>query len=100
MTMKGRYDKKKHHKRKRGKNQMKRKSWTFSEEKLLMENYESKTIKELIVMFKGRTPESINNKIKRLKKAGKLAGGKTDTTKQRSYIQRGKDVFFIVDQAK
>lgn len=79
---------------------MRRKNWTYSEQKLLMENYETKTIKELLVMFPGRTAESLNNKIKRLKKAGKLIGGKTETTKQRSYSQRGIDVFFTVDQAK
>lgn len=79
---------------------MKRKSWTYTEEKKLMESYKSKTIKELMVMFPGRSAESINNKIKRLKKTGKLAGGKTEETKKRSYDQRGMDVFFTVDQTK
>lgn len=77
-----------------------RKGWTFTEEKKLIEFYHTKTIKELEVMFPGRSRESINNKIKRLKAAGKIKDGKTDSTVQRSYDQRGQDVFFTVDQAK
>ena len=76
-----------------------RKEWTFSEEKILIEHYNSKTIKELMVMLPGRGKESINNKIKRLKSSGKIAEGKTDKAKNRAYHQRGKDVFFTVDQA-
>jgi len=78
----------------------KRKGWTFSEEKKLIDSYHTKTIKELEVMFPGRSRESINNKIKRLKAQGKIKDGKTDSTKKRAYHQRGKDVFFTVDQAK
>jgi cytochrome c oxidase assembly protein Cox11 len=78
----------------------KRKGWTFSEEKKLIDSYHTKTIKELEVMFPGRSRESINNKIKRLKAQGKIKDGKTNTAKQRAYNQRGKDVFFTVDQAK
>jgi len=77
-----------------------RKGWSFTEEKKLMENYHSKTIKELEVMFPNRSRESINNKIKRLKAAGKIKDGKTDDAIKRSYNQRGKDVFFTVDQVK
>lgn len=76
-----------------------RKEWTFSEEKVLMEHYQTKTIKELMVMLPSRGRESINNKIKRLKAAGKIDEGKTDKAKARAYHQRGKDVFFTVDQA-
>lgn len=79
---------------------MRRRPWTYSEEKALLENYETKTIKELMVMFKGRTSESINNKIKRLKRVGKLAGGKTDITKQRSYNQRGKEIPVTINQTE
>ena len=77
-----------------------RKGWSFTEEKKLIDSYHTKTIKELEVMFPNRTRESINNKIKRLKAAGKIKDGKTEATVQRSYNQRGKDVFFTVDQAK
>lgn len=71
---------------------MARKGWTFSEERVLIENYNTKTIKELMVMLPSRGRESINNKIKRLKAAGKIVEGKTDQTKNRAYHQRGKDV--------
>jgi hypothetical protein len=71
---------------------MARREWGFSEEKILIEYYNIKTIKELMVMLTGRGRESINNKIKRLKAAGKIIEGKTDTTKDRAYHQRGKDV--------
>lgn len=68
---------------------MKRRKWSFTEEKVLIENYNKCTIKELEMMFPERGRESINNKIKRLKAAGKIAEGKTDDTVQRSYEQRG-----------
>jgi len=76
-----------------------RRQWLPSEEKILIDNYNSKTIKELMVLLPDRGKESINNKIKRLKTAGKIAEGKSDSTKNRAYTQRGKDVFFTVDQA-
>lgn len=79
---------------------MLRRKWRSLEEKKLIDNYDKCTIQELMVMFPGRSQESINNKIKRLKTAGKIQGGKDDTAIQRSYDQRGKDVFFTVDQAK
>jgi hypothetical protein len=68
---------------------VKRKGWSYSEERLLIENYHEKTIKELETMFPDRPRESINNKIKRLKKAGKIKGGKEEVTIHRSYMQRG-----------
>lgn len=75
-----------------------RKGWTFSDEKKLIDNYAIKTIQELLTLFPGRSQESINNKIKRLKAAGKIKGGKDDNAVQRAYVQRGKDIFFTVDQ--
>ena len=77
---------------------MARREWAFSEEKILIEQYNIKTIKELMVILPGRGRESINNKIKRLKGAGKIVEGKTDQTKDRAYHQRGKDVSFNVEQ--
>lgn len=68
------------------------KSWGYSEEKLLMEKYDKLTIKELEQVFPNRSRESINNKIKRLKRIGKIKDGKDDTTIKRSYEQRGKEV--------
>ena len=80
---------------------MKRRKWSFTEEKVLIENYNKRTIKELEMMFPERGRESINNKIKRLKSAGKIAEGKSEDTVQRAYEQRGKvpalavnDVYF------
>jgi hypothetical protein len=67
---------------------MRRKEWSHSDEKKLMDNYDKCTIKELEIMFPGRSRESINNKIKRLKRAGRLAGGKTEETIKRAYEQR------------
>jgi hypothetical protein len=67
---------------------MGRKNWTHSDEKQLINNYDKCTIKELEAMFPDRSRESINNKIKRLKKAGKIAGGKTEDTIKRAYDQR------------
>jgi hypothetical protein len=79
---------------------MSRKGWRFSEEKILIENYETKTIKELEAMLPTRNADMINAKIKRLKASGRLASGKDDETVQRAYKQRGKEVFFTVDQVK
>ena len=63
-------------------------NWSYSEEKLLIENYENKTIKELQKMFPNRSQESINNKIKRLKKKKKLTGSKNEGARKRAYYQR------------
>lgn len=68
-----------------------KKGWSFSEEKILIDNYHGKTIYELMEMFQNRSQESINNKIKRLKAAGKIKGGKEDEVVQRAYDQRGQD---------
>lgn len=79
---------------------VRRKDWSFSEEKKLIDNYSKKTIHELMLLFPGRSQESINNKIKRLKAAGKIKGGKSNDVKQRAYEQRGKDMIFTIEQAK
>jgi hypothetical protein len=76
---------------------MKRRRWSFTEERVLIENYIKCTIKELEMMFPERGRESINNKIKRLKTAGKIAEGKTDDTVQRSYEQRGEQQAMTID---
>jgi hypothetical protein len=77
-----------------------RRGWINSDAKKLIDNYHIKTIQELMTMFPGRSQESINNKIKRLKAAGKISGGKEDNAVKRAYDQRGQDVFFTVDQVK
>lgn len=68
---------------------MRRRGWSHTETKILIEKYNQCTIKELEAIFPERSRESINNKIKRLKAAGKIAEGKTDDTIQRAYEQRG-----------
>ena len=76
---------------------MKRRGWSFTEERVLIDNYNKCTIKELEMTFPERSRESINNKIKRLKAAGKIAEGKTDDTVQRAYEQRGEKPFMAIN---
>lgn len=68
------------------------KSWSYSEEKFLLENYKDLTIKELEEKFPNRSRESIYNKIKRLKRIGKLKEGIDEETRKRSYSQRSKNI--------
>lgn len=79
---------------------IKRKDWRRTDELKLIENYPIKTIQELMIMFPGRSQESINNKIKRLKAEGKIEGGKVEDTVQRAYTQRGQELIFTIDQMK
>ena len=65
-----------------------RKKWSYSEERILVDNYADKTIKEFLELLPTRDADSINCKIKRLKAAGKIVGGKTDETIDRAYKQR------------
>jgi hypothetical protein len=67
-----------------------KKGWSFSEELLLKENYNDKTIKELELIFPKRSREAINNKIKRLKFKKEIVEGKTMPAILRAYEQRGK----------
>jgi hypothetical protein len=71
---------------------MKRRGWSHTETKVLIEKYNTCTIKELELVFPERSRESINNKIKRLKAAGKIAEGKEENTIKRAYEQRGSNV--------
>lgn len=71
---------------------MVRRGWSYSEEKILIDNYNDKTIKEIEVLLPKRRMDSINSKIKRLKASGKIKDGKTLDTKKRAYIQRTKDI--------
>lgn len=68
-----------------------RRDWSNTETKVLIDNYQDKTIKELQALFPERSAESINNKIKRLKKQGRIKDGKDQETVQRAYEQRGKN---------
>ena len=70
---------------------MPRKGWRRDEEQFLLDNYDSMTILELKKALKGRSSDSINAKIKRLKREGRLSGQKTDDTVTRSLKQRRRD---------
>lgn len=69
----------------------KNREWSYGEEQLLIENYHTSTIKELIKLIPTRNEESINSKIKRLKSQNKLKE-KTEDTIDRAYRQRRKDI--------
>lgn len=71
---------------------MRRRSWMMSEENLLRDNYKTMTIKELIRLLPGRSADSINAKIKRLKARRKLKGYKDEDVKNRSLHQRRKKI--------
>ena len=64
------------------------KKWKFSEERILILNYASSTIKELIALLPGRDQNNINMKIKRLKKQNRLTDVKLSETITRAYKQR------------
>ena len=68
---------------------LKHRRWSHTEKKVLIDNYNKLTIKELESLFPERSRESINNKIKRLKNIGKIKDGKTKSTVRRAYEQRG-----------
>jgi hypothetical protein len=68
------------------------KGWGYSEKKLLKKTYGKLTIKELEKLFPNRSRESINNKVKRLKRSGELTEGKDKDTIKRAYEQRGIEV--------
>jgi hypothetical protein len=65
-----------------------RKGWTYTEEKILIDNYTKCTIKELEELLPNRNAESINSKIKRMKYAGKLERRKSPEAIARAYTQR------------
>ena len=64
------------------------KRWKFSEERILIDNYSSKTIYELMELLPKRDQDSINCKIKRLKKQSRIDLNKSEDTVARSYKQR------------
>ncbi len=69
---------------------MARKLWSFSEKRILEDYYSTSTIKELEEMLPGRDFDSINAAVRRLKSHGKIKGGRTSDTRDRSYRQRGR----------
>jgi len=66
----------------------KRKGWSYTEEKILIDNYSTKTIQELKELLPKRNDDSINSKIKRLKSTGKIKDGKAQEAIVRAYRQR------------
>lgn len=71
---------------------MRRRQWSRSEERVLVDEYPKKTIKELENLFPERSRESINNKIKRLKAQGRISDDKLEDAVKRAYEQRGEKV--------
>jgi hypothetical protein len=67
------------------------KRWSMFEEELLAENYNTMTIKELMELLPGKSQDSINAKIKRLKRKEKIEGSKDKDAVNRSYRQRRKE---------
>jgi hypothetical protein len=63
-------------------------SWSFSEEKILIDNYSTCTVFELIEKLPGRDEDSINCKIKRMRKQNKIITHKTSETVSRSHKER------------
>lgn len=65
-----------------------RKKWLSSETNLLIANYKTKSIKELMVLFPERSQDSINNRIKHLKAVKKIKEEKSQEAITRAYSQR------------
>ena len=49
-------------------------------------------------LLPGRSADSINSRIRRLKSAGKIKGYRKEETLKRSYKQRGKKALFDTDK--
>ena len=71
---------------------MARRAWTYTEEKILLDNYHDCTIKELEKLLPARSRDSINKKIKVFKAKGKIKEGKSQEAISRAYIQRKKEI--------
>jgi hypothetical protein len=69
-----------------------RRTWTYTEEKILLDNYHDCTIKELEKLLPARSRDSINKKIKVFKAKGKIKTGKSVEAISRAYIQRKKEI--------
>lgn len=67
-----------------------RKTWTFTEEKILIDNAEFCTIFELMDLLPGRDRDAINCKIKRMRKQNKLLTYKTPETVSRAHKEKPK----------
>ena len=62
--------------------------WTFSEEKILIDNYSTCTVFELMEQLPGIDEDSINCKIKRMRKQNKILTHKTPETVSRAHKER------------
>lgn len=61
--------------------------WKRREIVLIIDNYATKTTKELAEMLPGRSEKAINRKIEVLRDEGRI-GHRTEETKKRAYRQR------------
>jgi len=64
------------------------KRWTHAEEAELIKYYKEETIQELMERFPGKSQDSVNAKIKRLKAKDKIEGTKEQEVVRRAYKQR------------
>ena len=62
--------------------------WTFTEEKILIDNYSINTVFELMEKLPGRDEDSINCKIKRMRKQNKILTHKTPETVSRAHKEK------------
>lgn len=65
-----------------------RRQWLQLEITILTEKYETHSIQELMGLLPGRSQDSINNKIKRLKATKKIDTTKSQEALMRAYKQR------------
>jgi len=64
------------------------KRWAAFEESLLAQYYRTKTTKELMSLLVGKSRDSINAKIRRMKKKNKVGSRRNKSTIKRAYLQR------------
>jgi hypothetical protein len=65
-----------------------RKTWLFSQEKILIDNYSDCTIKELCELLPMKSKNEINCKVARLKKQNKITSNRKKEVIDRAYSQR------------
>ena len=65
-----------------------RRKWLESETRLLIDNYKTKSIKELMELLPTRSQDGINNRIKYLKANKKIKEEKSQEAINRAYRQR------------
>ena len=67
-----------------------RNSWTYTEIERLIENYDT-PIQELVKMFPRHSQSSVNRKILRLRKEGRVGDKSPETIKEAYRLRHNKD---------